>query len=110
MRFHTTILQSGKTAAGIQVPTEIVEALGVKTQGPTKVITDLCVFEPDPATRELTVVSLHPGITGEAVQAQCAWKVRFANDIGETPAPTEAELAVLRELQARTARAHGGDA
>jgi len=28
MRFHTTILQSGKTAAGIQVPTEIVEALG----------------------------------------------------------------------------------
>ena len=28
MRFHTTILQSGKTAAGIQVPTEIVEGLG----------------------------------------------------------------------------------
>ena len=28
MRFHTTILTSGKTAAGIQVPPEIVEALG----------------------------------------------------------------------------------
>ena len=28
MRFHTTILQSGKTAAGIQVPEEIVTALG----------------------------------------------------------------------------------
>ena len=28
MRFRTTILQSGKTAAGIQVPTEIVESLG----------------------------------------------------------------------------------
>jgi hypothetical protein len=28
MRFHTTILQSGKTAAGIQIPVEIVEALG----------------------------------------------------------------------------------
>ena len=28
MRFHTTILQSGKTAAGIQVPPEIVAALG----------------------------------------------------------------------------------
>jgi hypothetical protein len=28
MRFHTTILQSGKTAAGIAVPPEIVEALG----------------------------------------------------------------------------------
>jgi hypothetical protein len=28
MRFRTTILQSGKTAAGIRVPPEIVEALG----------------------------------------------------------------------------------
>jgi hypothetical protein len=28
MRFRTTILQSGKTATGIQVPDEIVEALG----------------------------------------------------------------------------------
>jgi hypothetical protein len=28
MRFHTTILQTGKTAAGIQVPEEIVTALG----------------------------------------------------------------------------------
>ena len=28
MRFHTTILQEGKTATGIQVPEEIVTALG----------------------------------------------------------------------------------
>jgi hypothetical protein len=28
MRFRTTILQSGKTAAGIQIPDEIVEGLG----------------------------------------------------------------------------------
>jgi hypothetical protein len=28
MRFHTTVLQSGKTATGIQVPDEIVDALG----------------------------------------------------------------------------------
>jgi hypothetical protein len=28
VRFHTTILQSGKTAAGIEVPPEIVDALG----------------------------------------------------------------------------------
>jgi glutaconate CoA-transferase subunit B len=86
------------------------EALGVATKGPTKVITDLCVLAPDQSSRELTVVSLHPGVSAEAVQGQCAWKLRFANDIGETPPPTSEELAVLRELQARTARAHGGDA
>jgi hypothetical protein len=28
MRFHTTILQTGKTACGIRVPDEVVEALG----------------------------------------------------------------------------------
>ena len=28
MRFHTTIVQSGKTATGIEVPGEIVDALG----------------------------------------------------------------------------------
>ena len=29
--------------------------LGVKTKGPTKLVTDLCVFEPDPETKEMTV-------------------------------------------------------
>jgi glutaconate CoA-transferase subunit B len=86
------------------------EKLGLKTQGPTRVMTDLCVFEPDAATRELTVVSLHPGVTREAVQAQCAWTVRFADNVIETPAPTALELQVLRDLQTRTAKAHGSDA
>ena len=86
------------------------EALGVATKGPTRVITDLCVLAPDQASRELTVVSLHPGVSAEAVQSQCAWKLRFADAIGETPPPSSEELAVLRELQARTAQAHGGDA
>ena len=67
-------------------------------------------MEPDPETCELTVVSLHPGVTREAVQAQCGWQLKFAGDAGETPPPTAEELGVLRDLQARTARAHGGDA
>ncbi len=33
--------------------------LGVKTKGPTKLITDLALFEPDPETKEMTVVSIH---------------------------------------------------
>jgi len=85
-------------------------ALGIATAGPTKVATDLCVIEPDPATRELTVVSLHPGVTREAIEAQCGWPLRFADGAGETPPPTETELKVLRGLQERTARAHGSDA
>jgi hypothetical protein len=37
MRFRTTILSSGKTAAGIQVPDEVVEALGPSRKPPVKV-------------------------------------------------------------------------
>jgi glutaconate CoA-transferase subunit B len=86
------------------------ERLGVKTKGPTRVITDLCVLEPDPATRELTVVSLHPGVSADHVRAKCAWPLLFASIVGETAAPTDNELGVLRELHERTRRAHGGDA
>ena len=85
-------------------------ALGLTTRGPTRVITDLCVMEPDPETCELTVVSLHPGVTREQVQAQCCWPLKFAEDASETPPPSAEELGILRTLQTRTAKAHGGDA
>jgi glutaconate CoA-transferase subunit B len=86
------------------------EALGVTTKGPTKVITDLCVMEPDDETKELTVTELYPGIQRETVEAECGWPLRFSATIAETPTPTGDELSVLRALQARTAAAHGSDA
>jgi glutaconate CoA-transferase, subunit B len=83
------------------------ERLGAKTKGPTKLVTDLAVFEPDGETKEMTVVSIHPGVTREQIKENTGWAVRYAAKVGETPAPTAQELAVLRELNARTARAHG---
>jgi len=81
--------------------------LGVKTKGPTKLVTDLAVFEPDAESKEMTVVSIHPGVTREKIAAHTGWPVRYAASVAETPAPTAQELEVLRELNARTARAHG---
>ena len=37
MRFHTTILQSDKTATGIRIPDEVVESLGAGKRPPIKV-------------------------------------------------------------------------
>jgi len=37
MRFHTTILQAGKTATGIRIPDEIVEGLGAGKRPPVRV-------------------------------------------------------------------------
>ncbi len=86
------------------------EALGVTTKGPTKVITDLCLMEPDPKTRELIVTALHPGATREKIAAACGWAPKFAAEPVATPEPTGEELSVLRDLQARTNAAHGVDA
>ena len=80
--------------------------LGLKTQGPTRLITDLCVFTPDPVTKEMTVVSLHPGVTRDHVQDNCGWTVLFARNTIETPLATDEELSVLRALHARTQRTH----
>src|SRR5215470_9359670 len=79
--------------------------LGVKTKGPTRLITDLCLFTPDPETKEMTVVSIHPGVTREQIQENTGWAVKFARSVAETPAPKAEELEVLRDLQARTNRA-----
>ena len=83
------------------------EKLGVKTKGPTKLVTDLCIFEPDPETKEMTVVSIHPGVTREQIQDNTGWQIRYANKVVDTAPPAAQELDVLRELHARTARAHG---
>jgi glutaconate CoA-transferase, subunit B len=79
---------------------------GLTTAGPVKVITDLCVMEPDPITRELTVTSVHPGMTRDKIQAATGWPIRFADQLSETPAPSANELEVLRRLKADTDRAH----
>jgi glutaconate CoA-transferase subunit B len=82
------------------------QRLGLATAGPTLVITDLCLMRPNPQTRELIVAALHPGVTREQVSANTGWPVRFAEQLEESAPPTEQELAVLRDLQERTARAH----
>jgi glutaconate CoA-transferase subunit B len=83
------------------------ERLGLRTAGPSLVVTDLAIMRPDPSSKELTVVSLHPGVTREQVAEKTGWAIQFGGSLEQTPPPTEHELSTLRDLQARTARAHG---
>jgi glutaconate CoA-transferase subunit B len=82
-------------------------ALGVTTEGPALVVTDLCTMTPDAETKAFEVVSLHPGVTREQVRENTGWDIRFAGAVAETPVPTRSELDALRDLNARTAKAHG---
>jgi glutaconate CoA-transferase, subunit B len=83
------------------------QALGVRTRGPTLLVTDLCIMRPDPETNEMTVNSIHRGVTHEQIRDSTAWDVRFAETVEETVPPAPFELEALRDLHARTARAHG---
>jgi glutaconate CoA-transferase subunit B len=77
------------------------ERLGLRGQGPTAVVTDLAVLEPDPESRELTLIQIHPGVTVEQVRDQTGWDLPVAAPVAQTPPPTGDELAALRELLSR---------
>ena len=76
------------------------ERLGLAGAGPVRVITDLGVLEPDPDTRELTLVALHPGVEAEQVLASTGWPLKVADALAVTDPPTDEELRMLRELEA----------
>jgi glutaconate CoA-transferase subunit B len=79
---------------------------GARGAGPTVVITDLGILRPDPVSKELTLVGLHPGVGIERARAATGWELRISPALATTPAPTAHELAALRDLHARTTAAH----
>jgi len=72
-------------------------ARGWHGSGPTNVVTDLGTYVFDAATGEMTLATLHPGVTLEEVRANMGWEPKVADDLGETPPPTQEELRLIRE-------------
>jgi glutaconate CoA-transferase subunit B len=83
------------------------EKLGLRGRGPVRVITDLGVLEPDPATCELTLTAVHPGVSVDQVRANTAWDLAVADELTTTATPTDEELTVLRALQKTLERKPG---
>jgi glutaconate CoA-transferase, subunit B len=81
------------TGAGVRA------ALGLPGRGPDAVITDLGVLSPDPATAELVLTRLHPGVTVDQAREATGWDLRVSADLGVTAPPTGEELAALRALK-----------
>jgi glutaconate CoA-transferase, subunit B len=95
------------TSVGFLTGGNAREAAGLSGNGPAAVITDLCILRPDPESRELKVVNVHPGVNREKILASTGWSLRFADSCEETPRPSPVELETLRDLKARTAAVHG---
>jgi len=98
------------TSAGYLDGGDARKRMGFPGQGPTAVITDLGILTPDPATKELRLTSIHPGVAVEQVIASTGWPLKVAPQLAVTEAPSAPELGMLRELNQRTARAHAGQA
>ena len=80
---------------------------GLRGKGPSAVITDLGILTPDEATKELTLTSIHPGVTVEQARAATGWPLKVSDVLQTTRAPEAGELSALRELLRRTAEKHG---
>jgi glutaconate CoA-transferase, subunit B len=77
------------------------ERLGFRGRGPTAVITDLGVLEPDPQTCELRLTEIHPGVEVDQVREATGWELAIADDLRTTQPPTDEQLTALRELLSR---------
>ena len=69
------------------------------------IVTNLVVMDCGGDNGALRVVSLHPGVSFDEAQAQTGFDLARAADLRETPAPTEAQLAIIRELDPHNLRA-----
>jgi len=91
-RVITIIRQSPRTFVG---ELDFKSSLGARDQ---VVITDLGVLR---RNGELVLEALHPGVTLEQARDATGWELAVADDLRTTEPPTQDELALLRELQAR---------
>jgi glutaconate CoA-transferase, subunit B len=86
-----------RTSPGHSGDPEHDRARGWFGSGPTSVVTDLGTYGFDEGTGEMTLLTLHPGVTLDDVRASMGWEPRVADDVGETPPPTTEELRLIRE-------------
>ena len=66
--------------------------------GPSRVITDLGILEPDPKTLELTMTYLHPGVDISQAIENTGWELKVSPNLKTTKAPEQFELDKVRAL------------
>jgi glutaconate CoA-transferase subunit B len=72
--------------------------VGLPRGGPATVITTRGVLKFDSKTKEMMLVSVHPGVTADAVKDNTGWPLKVDVELAQTPEPTEDELAMLKRF------------
>lgn len=68
-------------------------------------VTDLCVMDFGGPNHAARVLSLHPGVSFEDVQAATGFPLLKADDLHVTPAPTREQLAIIAKYDPNNLRA-----
>jgi glutaconate CoA-transferase subunit B len=71
---------------------------GLLFGGVSRMVTTLGIFGFDPASRRMRLEAVHPGVTVDEVRAGTGFELLVVDGLATTSAPTEEELAILREL------------
>jgi len=71
---------------------------GLLGGGPAAIITTRCVLRFPELGGEAYLASVHPGHTIDDVRSETGWDLKVADDVSETPAPTEFELTAIRKF------------
>jgi len=73
------------------------QELGLRGQGPYRLITDRAVIGFDPQTHEATLVSVHPVVQLEDVLRDTGFPLHIPENVPPTPLPDSNEVRLLRE-------------
>jgi acyl CoA:acetate/3-ketoacid CoA transferase beta subunit len=66
--------------------------------GPYRVITQLGVYGFNEQTKRLMILSIHPGVSREDIQANSEFEIRIPEQVAITPAPSNEERKILQEI------------
>lgn len=72
--------------------------LGLDEGGPTVVVTDRALFDFDPVTKEMRLVSLHPGENLDDVLSRMSFRPKIDGEVPVTTPPTAEELRGIRDV------------
>jgi glutaconate CoA-transferase subunit B len=72
--------------------------LGMPGDGPTRVVTDKGILEPEAPGGELMLAAVYPGVRPEDVAGAIGWKLSTRSNLTQVAPPTGRELHLLRNV------------
>jgi glutaconate CoA-transferase subunit B len=74
---------------------------GLVGDGPSAIITNMCVFRFDKSTGEAYLDAVKEGVTPEEIRKNVSWDLKVARDLKVIEPPTIEQIEILRKIDAQ---------